>query len=243
MVFEPSDGVGRLEAMKGADEILFSPGVAFHEFTRIVAIVSDIASTAAGDADLGENLGALLEDEDFWDSGFGCRDGTKEPGGSASDDDEFEGSVGHVSMRKPYLCESANVLGDGFHRLTEREAILFDGGTPMKIKIPLIIIAAIIGSILTVSLLLQSGSDKDLAESGAPECPVGRVEAVNNQWGFLVVGDVEASTFEARDSCQVMRDGKLLGEVVIVSMEKSKMIAEPCAGFDIGGIRAGDLVR
>lgn len=51
LVCEPSDGVGRLEAMESANKVLNSARIVFYEFPGVIAAVGDITSTSARDAD------------------------------------------------------------------------------------------------------------------------------------------------------------------------------------------------
>ncbi len=67
---EPGDGVTRPEAMERGDESFAAAGIAGAEFAGIEAGVGDVAAAAAGDADLGEELGAGLEKEDFGRGGW-----------------------------------------------------------------------------------------------------------------------------------------------------------------------------
>jgi len=98
---EPGDGVSRLEAVERSHEILLSAWVALEEFTWVVAIVSDVATATAGDANFGEDLGSFFEDEDFLNSGLGGGDGSEESGGASADYDEVEYFVSHLGSRKP----------------------------------------------------------------------------------------------------------------------------------------------
>ena len=95
VLVKPSDGVGSVEAMKGAMQAAVSSGIVLDEFAGVGAVVGDVAATAAGDADFGEDLFRLFENEDGSDSLLGGGDGSKEPGGPSADDDELIVVFGH----------------------------------------------------------------------------------------------------------------------------------------------------
>jgi len=64
-LLEPSDGVGGLKMVEGADEVFLTARVILDQFLRVVAIMCDIAAASARDAHLREDFRALFEDQNF----------------------------------------------------------------------------------------------------------------------------------------------------------------------------------
>ena len=79
--------------MEGAEEFPSAPGVFLHELVWFEAGVGDVASPAARDADLGEQVGGGLEEGDLagLTEGFRARDRREEAGGSSAEDGDVAG--------------------------------------------------------------------------------------------------------------------------------------------------------
>lgn len=58
--------------MECPDEVFDSTGIVFDKLAWIVALVGDVASPTARDADLGEDFRPAFQNEDVLESGFGC---------------------------------------------------------------------------------------------------------------------------------------------------------------------------
>lgn len=65
MICEPRDGVGRLPAVKRTEEVFVSAWVVFCELPGLETIMGNVATAAAGDANLRQYFGALFENEDI----------------------------------------------------------------------------------------------------------------------------------------------------------------------------------
>lgn len=56
MVVEPGNSVGGVKAVEGAVQATVATGVVLDEFAGVRAVVGDVATAAARDADFGENF-------------------------------------------------------------------------------------------------------------------------------------------------------------------------------------------
>lgn len=92
---EPGDGINGIEAREGAAQGAVTARVVFDQFTRFEAIVSDVATPSARDADFGEDFFRFFENENAFEAVFRSGDGSEESGRSASDDDQLVVVFGH----------------------------------------------------------------------------------------------------------------------------------------------------
>ena len=113
---EPGDGVAGLEAVEGAEQFAAAAGVAFHQLRRLEAGMGDVATAAAGDLDLREQVGRRLEERDLPAAAQSLRAGDRreEAGGSSSDD----GDVAAGWHRRPLSSRRATGYRaqSGLHR-------------------------------------------------------------------------------------------------------------------------------
>ncbi|MEJ6560484.1 MAG: hypothetical protein QNL77_08070, partial [Akkermansiaceae bacterium] len=70
------------------------------------------------------------------------------------------------------------------------------------------------------------------------------VSSVNNEWGFLVIAAGEKSGLAGDSKLLLVRNGRLLGKVLISSLEANQAIAEIAPGSMATGVRPqlGDSV-
>ena len=83
--FKPSDGVTWLKDLEGREQRPSAAGIVAAQSARLEAGVSDIATSAAGNANFREELGAFLEQRNSgsW-SRFRARDGREETGSATA---------------------------------------------------------------------------------------------------------------------------------------------------------------
>jgi hypothetical protein len=94
---EPLDRVAGLEAMERAEELTAAAGIFLHQFGRLETGMGDVATPAARDADLGEEMGGRFEERDrtILTQLLGAGDRREEAGGSSAEDgDAWVGGQG-----------------------------------------------------------------------------------------------------------------------------------------------------
>lgn len=70
------------------------------------------------------------------------------------------------------------------------------------------------------------------------------VATVDNDWGFIVINAGEKSVLAVDSKLLLTRDGRMLGKVLVSSLEANQAIAELVPGSFVAGVRAqaGDVV-
>jgi len=70
----------------------------------------------------------------------------------------------------------------------------------------------------------------------------GQIVTVDPKWEFVVLNIGENQGLKQDGELLVSRDGKLIGKVIVRSLEKDRAIANFVPGWEVGSITEGDLV-
>ena len=123
---------------------------------------------------------------------------------------------------------------------------------PISLKGGLVVIAVLVT--LGTTLFLQtdtvsSKGDEDRA-SVNPTSPKleedltpPRLKAVNLQWGFVTVEEIESFNLAEDSELEVVRDGLVLGKLRVVSLEGDRALADIHSLVGDQVFCAGDIVR